>query len=53
MKQKRTDVDNWFMQLVGNMSIDCDQLKESNLPIDFTISDFDALHELYREEKGL
>jgi hypothetical protein len=53
MKNKRTDVDAWFLDLVGNMRIDCDDLKLHKLPKNFSIDDFDELHLKDRISKGL
>lgn len=53
IKSKRTDVDIWFLNLVGDMLIDCDDLKLNMLPKDFSVADFDGLHLQDRTAKGL
>lgn len=53
MKSKRSDVDTWFLNLVGGMGIDCDDLKLHELPKNFSVVDFDGLHVQDRAEKGL
>lgn len=53
MKSKRSDVDTWFLNLVGQMQIDCDDLKIHKLPKDFSVDDFDGLHVQDRAAKGL
>ncbi len=52
MKKVRTETDNWFLDLVGKMDINCDDLMQTSLPEDFTVSDFDALHKHDRINKG-
>lgn len=53
MKSTRTPTDNWFLDLVGNMGIMCDDLNISCVPEGFSVTDFDHLHELDRKSKGL
>lgn len=53
MKATRTEVDNWFLHTFARMNINCDDLKRALLPIDFSVADFDALHRLDRQSKGL
>lgn len=53
MKRNRSDVDTWFLNLVGRMGIDCDDLKPHKLPIDFSVADFDEMHLQDRASKGL
>ncbi|NIC42212.1 hypothetical protein [Aquabacterium sp. A08] len=53
MKSKRSDVDSWFLNLVGGMRMDCDDLKLHTLPKNFSVVDFDGLHVQDRVEKGL
>jgi hypothetical protein len=53
MKSRRTDVDNWFLGLVGSMEIKCEDLQLAVLPSDFSVADFDALHRWDRRKKGL
>jgi len=52
-KKKRTDIDNWFVELVGKMQIDCDDLKTVVLPVDFSVADLDQIHFQDRAKKGL
>jgi len=53
VKKKRTELDNWFLNLVGGMGINCNDFQCKILRADFTVSDFDNLHILDRDEKGL
>ncbi len=53
MKSKRSDVDTWFLNLVGGMGINCDDLKLHKLPKNFSVGDFDGLHLQDRAAKGL
>ena len=52
-KKERTEVDNWFLNLVGNMGINCDDLQVKELPVGFPVDDFDDLHISDRGKKGL
>jgi hypothetical protein len=52
MKNERTETDNWFLDLVGKMKINCEDLVQASLPIDFTVTDFDELHSSDRIRKG-
>jgi hypothetical protein len=52
-KTSRTDLDNWFLWLVGKMQIDCPDLVPVVLPLDFTPADLDAIHKADRQRKGL
>lgn len=53
MKSKRSDVDTWFLNLVGGMGIDCDDLKLHKFPKNFSVGYFDEAHVQDRAEKGL
>ncbi|TJZ77535.1 DUF3800 domain-containing protein [Chitiniphilus eburneus] len=53
LKRSRSDVDAWFLNLVGEMRINCDDLKLHKLPRNFSIDDFDGLHMQDRAIKGL
>jgi hypothetical protein len=53
MKSKRSDVDAWFLKLVGGMGINCADLKVHELPKNFSVGDFDGLHLQDRAAKGL
>ena len=53
MKTKRTNIDDWFLNLVGRMEIDCVDFKPTVLPVDFTVEDFDFVHSQDKAEKGL
>ena len=52
-KAKRSEVDTWFLNLVGEMGIDCDDLAKHITNVDFTVRDFDAFHREDRLRKGL
>jgi hypothetical protein len=53
MKRNRSEVDTWFLNLVGTMEIDCEDLKSHKLPVTFSVADFDGLHSQDRASKGL
>lgn len=53
MKRNRSDVDTWFLNLVGQMGIACNDLKAHKLRKDFSVADFDAIHLQDRAAKGL
>jgi hypothetical protein len=53
MKGNRSDVDTWFLNLVGAMEIECDDLKVQTLSKDFSAADFDEVHLQDRAAKGL
>ncbi len=53
MKDKRTEVDNWFLDLVGAMNINSDDFKRVKASKNFTVKDFDDWHRADRAEKGL
>lgn len=53
MKSRRSDVDTWFLNLVGEMKIDCDALKLNVFPKNFSVVDFDGAHLKDRATKGL
>jgi len=53
LKKNRTDIDLWFINLIGNMEINCSDISRTKLNIDFDAKDFDKLHEKHRELKHL
>lgn len=53
MKERRSEVDNWFLEMVGGMSINCDDLKVVSAPANFDVNFFDGIHHEDRVEKGL
>lgn len=53
LKAARTDLDHWFLGLVSSMEINCPDLLSCEVSPQFTIDDFDGLHEADRIEKGL
>jgi hypothetical protein len=53
MKAERSDTDLWFMQLIARMDIRADELKKVVLSADFSVEDFDAVHDEDRRDKGL
>ena len=56
MKQKRSDVDNWFLELINDMEINSTDLKVATMAGDyssFTVKHFDEAHEDDRKNKGL
>jgi hypothetical protein len=53
MKAKRTEVDNWFLNLVGRMRINSNELVSATMPIDSSVENFDNFHKADRKKKGL
>lgn len=56
MKKNRTEVDNWFLQLFNSMNINSDDLLKMDMGTNysnFTVTDFDKLHENDRCRKGI
>lgn len=53
LKPQRTDIDLWFLDLIGSMDILSDDLISTSLPPDFTTEDIDELHSADRKKKGL
>lgn len=53
VKKNRTETDVFFMKIVSDMGMVCDDLTKVELPIDFDISDFDAIHQFDRMKKNL
>jgi Protein of unknown function (DUF3800) len=49
LKEKRTDLDLWFMELVGQMRLNCDDIVPLLVTADFTVEQFDEFHRLHRE----
>lgn len=52
-KRKRTAIDNWFSNLVGEMKINSSDVSAVVLTEDFMVEGFDRLHDLDRKRKGL
>ena len=53
MKEKRSEFDMWFLDLIGDMGINSPQLKYVKLPRKFDVTDFDELHRSDRDSKGI
>jgi hypothetical protein len=53
MKSARTEVDNWFMELVGGMGINSDDLTYSEFNENMSVIDFDEIHRADRKKKGI
>ena len=53
LKDKLTDTDRWFLNLIGSMNIRSDDLIKKVLKGGVTTADFDAVHEADRRAKGL
>lgn len=56
MKENRTDLDNWFLELFNSMNINSDDLTKKSIDrnySNFTVSNFDKLHENNRYRKDL
>ncbi|MDO8776172.1 MAG: hypothetical protein Q7K57_47195 [Burkholderiaceae bacterium] len=52
-KKDRTEIDNWFLNLVGTMCINCKDLRLAAMPATFAVAEFDELHIADRVAKGL
>lgn len=52
-KSERTDIDNWFINLVSAIGIDCSDLSLANLPAGFDTNHVDLLHQADRIKKGI
>ena len=52
-KSKLTDYDKWFLELVANMNINCQDLKVFSANSDSIIEDVNKFHENHRKRKGL
>ena len=53
LKDRRTEIDTWFLELLGKMRINSINLVPNLVPRDFTVDDFDQMHRFDREIKGL
>jgi hypothetical protein len=56
MKQKRSHIDNWFLELINDMKINSTDLTITNIKGDYsnlTVKNFDEAHEDDRKNKGL
>lgn len=53
MKASRTPTDDWFLRLIGHMSINSADLRQFSAPLDFGAGEFDEQHRLDRIEKVL
>jgi hypothetical protein len=53
LKNSRTEVDLWFLQLVANMRINSPDLKPFVAPPDFSANELDEFHRLNRALKGI
>lgn len=53
IKEKRTETDNLFLQLVADMNINSPDLRRTELNADFSVQDIDAVHYQDRVEKQL
>jgi len=53
MKTNRTKIDDWFLQLIGEMQIDSPELVQTSLDQGFSVGDFDMMHEIDRLLQGL
>lgn len=53
MKTNRSEMDDWFLQLIAEMEIDSPELLQTSLDQGFSVNDFDMMHEIDRLQKGL
>lgn len=53
LKPQRTELDLWFLNLVGSMGILSDDLVLTSLSPNFTKTDIDEIHSADRKQKGL
>ncbi len=49
LKEKRTELDLWFMQLVADMQIKSNDIVPLFMNSDFTVEQFDEFHRLHRQ----
>jgi hypothetical protein len=52
-KANRSEIDNWFMHLIGSMSINSSDISIKSVDPGFTTDDFDEFHRLDRVKKQL
>lgn len=53
LKDGRTKIDTWFLQLIGSMGLNSPDLPAWRLPINFGVDEFDEMHRLDRVAKGI
>jgi len=53
LKSDRTETDIWFLNLVGRMRVDCDELMMVVTNSKFSKTDFDNWYNRDRKQKGL
>jgi hypothetical protein len=53
LKPSRSAVDVWFIDLVGRMRINCPDIVTTTVDADFSIEEFDSVHDADRRAKGL
>ena len=53
LKANRSEFDNAFLDMVGNMHINSNDIIKAKLPPTFNIDKFDYLHEIDRKQKGI
>tara|TARA_B110001469_G_C9585049_1_gene290211 strand:- start:132 stop:923 length:792 start_codon:yes stop_codon:yes gene_type:complete len=53
MKEPRKEIDNWFLNLVGSMKVNSEDLRKDIMKSDFSVKDFDRIHQDDRAKKGL
>jgi hypothetical protein len=49
LKEKRTELDQWFMELVAGMRISSNNVVPLLMNSDFTVEQFDEFHRLHRQ----
>jgi hypothetical protein len=49
LKEKRTDLDQWFMEMVAGMRINSNNIVPLVMNSDFTVEQFDEFHRLHRQ----
>lgn len=49
LKEKRTKIDLWLMELVAGMRINCNDIVPLMMNSDFTVEQFDEFHRLHRQ----
>ncbi|MDY0052741.1 MAG: DUF3800 domain-containing protein [Aliarcobacter sp.] len=53
LKKNRSDIDLWFIDLIGRMGINCSDISQTKVDEDFNVTDIDSIHERERAKKGL
>jgi hypothetical protein len=53
MKPEKSETDLWFLELIGNMGLNSEDVIVAQMSSNFQTKDFDEIHRLYMCDKGL